>query len=404
METRRRMFWFFYILFEIFIWNYPVRAAIVGQHPIVHMGASALNDILWLPLAIALLVYIFLLFRRLVRQIIVREVAAFLFIILCVNFIINVKLLFRFQFIFLLAFFVLWSVQIYQSRAISVHMVLFAIALSGLIIHYQMQLLPSLPKSSPSLSIMSFNMNTKTALDDERTIQFIRTRFPDIVCLQELSMHDQKFILNKLGDLYPFYLSPAARFGKNDVMILSRKEILYGDHIPLKTFAKSYHSVNHAVIRYDGRQINLINCHLHHAYRNLGAYLSYPDSVDCYRALSDAYRQHQEEAQLLAAYARSLEGPTIITGDFNDTPNSFTYGLFDAFLRNAFATAGWGLGASFGKWSAQVVLPGILQGFAFDDFRIDHVFLSDDFKILTAQLENIGAFDHLPQIVTVALK
>ena len=53
------MLWLLYILFEIVVWSYPVRAAIWGANPIVHMGASALNDLLWLPLAVVLPLYIY---------------------------------------------------------------------------------------------------------------------------------------------------------------------------------------------------------------------------------------------------------------------------------------------------------------------------------------------------------
>lgn len=398
------MFWLLYILFEIFIWNYPARAFIVGEHPVFHMGASILNDMLWVPLAIAAPVYIILLIRRLVRRLIIREIISFLLIILCTGVVVNVELLFRVQFLFIAVFFLLWGLHIYRSRTISVHFALFAIALVGLVIHYQSQLIPSWTKSTPTLSLISFNINTKAALDDQRTIQFIRKRFPDIVCLQELSVREKEVIVKNLGDLYPYFLSPASRFGKNDVMILSRKEILYGDHIPLKTAAKTYHSANHAVILLHGRQINVINCHFHHAYRHLGDYLAAPDSTDHYKMLASAYRQQQEEAQLLAAYAESLDGPIIIAGDFNDTPNSYIYRLYAHSFKNAFATAGWGLGATFGKWSMQVILPDILRAFAFDSSRIDHIFCSDDVQIVTAELENIGAFDHLPQIITVALR
>ncbi|MBN1465176.1 endonuclease/exonuclease/phosphatase family protein [candidate division KSB1 bacterium] len=398
----KRMIWLFYTLVEIFIWNCPVRAALVGERPVLHMAASILNDMLWLPLAITLPVYIILLYRRLFRGQIVRDISTFLFVVLCVTMLANIELLFRLQFVFLSVFFVLWAAYIRKSRTVSIELAFFSLALCGMIMHYRAQLLPSFAASPPGLSIMSFNINTRAALDDERTVQFIRKRFPDIVCLQEVTMHDQRIILQKLGDLYPFYLAPARGFGRNDVMILSRKEILYGDHIPLKT--KSQHAVNHAVIRYDDRHINVINCHLHHAYRYLGELFTAPDAAGTYQMLSDAFSQQQEQAQALIAYARTLNGPTILTGDFNDTPNGTVYRLFDRSFDNAFAAAGWGLGATFGKWNIQTKLPDALAGFAFNSFRIDHVFLSREFEILTAQLHAIGAFDHVPQIITVVLK
>lgn len=400
------MFWLFYILLQIIVWNCQVRETIFQANPIIDMGAGALNDVIWLPMASALPVYIVILVRKIFSRLILREGVSFFFLVVSALCFINIDFLFRMQFVFICFFASLWAIYIYQSGKISVHFFAFSIAILLTILHYKTQLLPPLTRTAPyTLSIMSFNLNTKSAYDDERTIQFIRHRLPDIVFLQELTAHEKRLILTRLGDFYPYFLVPAPRMGKNDVMVLSREELLYGDHIALSTsYTSSFHAINHAVIRANGQFIHLLNCHLSHAYKQLAAYLAAPDSIAQYDALVQAYRHHRDEAALLAEYADTLSGPVIIAGDFNDTPNGHIYALLNKKYQNAFAAAGWGLGATFGEWSMQSMLPRFLQGFAFDLFRIDHLFFSHHFDIRRARVKKVAAFDHHPQVVYVTLK
>jgi endonuclease/exonuclease/phosphatase (EEP) superfamily protein YafD len=399
------MFWLFYILLLLFLWNPHVRFFLIGHHPVLQMAASVMSDLLWLLPAVALPIYIVLLIRQLFHRLIVRDSILIFFIILWIVSLVNFNFFFRVQFIYIIFFFSLWIVEVLQSKLIRIKTASFAIVLLCLVFHYNAQLVPlPIRHGKTNLSVMSFNFNTKMAFDDERTIQFIRRRVPDIVFLQEFTSREQKFILSKVSDLYPHFLAPARQFGKNDVLILSRKKIVYGDQVPLKTpFNKSFHSVNHAVIECGQQKIHLLNCHLNHAYKQLSAYLSAPDSTQL-SALQASYRQQQEEAKLLFDYAQTLTGPVILAGDFNDTPNSLIYATFKKRYQNAFASAGWGLGATFGEWAVQKRLAPLLHGFAFDMLRIDHIFFSDDFIIKRATVEKISAFDHRPQIVTAILK
>ncbi len=400
------MIWLFYSIFEFFVWHAQFRHALIGSNPVLQMGISVMNDTLWLPLAIALPIYCVFLIRKVFQRLLLRDSSIFLFIIGWIILASNIYVLFRMFFILVAIFIILWIVHIKQTRTISLHMCFFAMALLGVVIHYNSQLVPTFGKKNASnVSVMSFNVNTKTAFDDERTIQFIRYRVPDIVFLQEVSHSEQKFISNSLHDLYPHILSPARGYGKNDVMILSRYKIKYGDQVPLHTANnKNFHSINHAVIDINGQSVHLLNCHLYHAFKDLRAFLATPDSSGLYDALKASYDEHQEQAKVMADYAASLDGPLIVAGDFNDTPNSLIYARFARHYQNAFAAAGWGLGTTFGEWSMRETLPLFLRGFAFDVLRIDHIFCSREFVIKSASVEKISAFDHHPQIIHISLK
>ncbi len=400
------MFWLFYILFEIFVWCPRLRSFLMGDVPMLHMAASGINDTIWLLPALALPVYCVWLIHHLVRRLIVRDILLFFFLLFWIVSLVNLDFFFRVQFLFILLYFVLSTIKIVHTRTISIKNSFFAMALLGVIFHYNSQLVPFPWRTGAAdISVISFNFNTKSVFDDERTIQFIRQRVPDVVFLQELTHNEQRFITARLSDLYPHFLAPARQYGKNDVMILSRKPMLYGDHVRLQTpYDKSYHSANHAVIELDGQHVHLLNCHLHHAYKQLGAFLAQPDSAPLYQAMVNAYKHQQEEARVLAEYAGKLDGPVILAGDFNDTPNSMLYRTFVKSYQNAFASVGWGVGATFGEWVLQKKLPRWLRVFSFDMLRIDHVFFSKEFSIKSARVEKISAFDHHPQLVTAHLK
>jgi len=399
------MLWLLYTLFELFVWNFPVRESLTSN-PVLHLMSSALNDVIWIPVAVALPVYMTALVSRLVRRYVVREMTVFVLVCFFIIALTNVHFYFRILGLLTILFLVLWIAEIWRLRQLRISLIFFSIALAGLLVKYNVQLLPNLSRSdSPALTLMSFNMNTQMPMDDQRTVQFIRESMPDIILLQEFSAHEKSYIISNLGALYPYHLLPSRNCGKNDVMILSRLEIIHGDQVRLKTnYSKNYDSANHAVILYQGKKINVLNCHLTHPVRFLPKALDASDSSSHYFAgLKNADLHHREEASVLAAYIRSLNGPVVLAGDFNETPNSYVYHQFSPFFRNAFASAGYGLGTTYGEWTLRQTLPAALRAIAFDYLRIDHVFCSADFKVRRAVVVPLDAFDHRPQIVSLQL-
>lgn len=83
-----------------------------------------------------------------------------------------------------------------------------------------------------------------------------------------------------------------------------------------------------------------------------------------------------------------IDVPTIVCGDFNDTPISYsTYRMKRCGLNDAFRMAGNGMGRSFNKDAILV--------------RIDHQFCSDHFKPVRATIDKTPQWsDHYPLIVT----
>ena len=400
------MLWLLYSILELVVWDYRVREALTSNS-IIHLTASALNDVLWIPIAIALTIYIVLLASKLLKHHALKVV--FIFVFVCGVIITMTNARFYFQALWLLVVLYLgfWTFEIFSTGRIRISLLCFAVALAGMVYKYNTQLIPRSPRSTTqSLKVLSFNINTQMALDDQRTVLFIREKLPDIVFLQEFNAHEKMYILSKLGDLYPYHLLPERNHGKNDVLILSRLEVVDGKQVRLKTeYSNNYDSANHAVVVYQGQKIHLLNCHLSHPVRFIPKIIGAADSVGIvYNALKRADSHHREEARLLAEYMIGLDGPIVLAGDFNDTPNSYVYHQFAARYQNAFATTGFGLGTTFGEWTLRQYLPPFLHILAFDYLRIDHVFCSNDFVVKKARVAQLDAFDHRPQIVWLELK
>lgn len=82
--------------------------------------------------------------------------------------------------------------------------------------------------------------------------------------------------------------------------------------------------------------------------------------------------------------------PYIITGDFNDTPLSFTVNHMSKGLKNAFCEKGYGLGVTF-----YGVYPG---------FQLDYILASPQFEVASYKILHQRLSDHYPVLSDVELK
>jgi endonuclease/exonuclease/phosphatase family metal-dependent hydrolase len=79
--------------------------------------------------------------------------------------------------------------------------------------------------------------------------------------------------------------------------------------------------------------------------RHTGAKFFYQKVVN---KVGGATAMRAEQAEQLRAHILSSPHPVIVCGDFNDTPNSYTYHHIAAGLTDAFEEKGFGLGTTFG--------------------------------------------------------
>ncbi|HNJ30238.1 MAG TPA: endonuclease/exonuclease/phosphatase family protein, partial [Ferruginibacter sp.] len=102
------------------------------------------------------------------------------------------------------------------------------------------------------------------------------------------------------------------------------------------------------------------------------------------------FLKRQEQADRIRAELDQSPYPVILTGDFNDLPNSYAYHTIGGNMQNAFVEKGAGLGRTFSSISPVL--------------RIDNIFADRQFTIL--QYERVGKrlSDHFPLISDLQLE
>lgn len=109
--------------------------------------------------------------------------------------------------------------------------------------------------------------------------------------------------------------------------------------------------------------------------------------------IAGSSKTRAEMADSLALFlAKHPDHPTIVCGDFNETPISYSrYRMVRGGLTDAFRTAANGIGRSFNRDAMWV--------------RIDHMFCSSHFDVLTSRIDHQAHYsDHYPIISTFRRK
>jgi endonuclease/exonuclease/phosphatase family metal-dependent hydrolase len=104
--------------------------------------------------------------------------------------------------------------------------------------------------------------------------------------------------------------------------------------------------------------------------------------------LRKSFILRSKQVHLLSAHIANCPYPVLLTGDFNDTPSSYTYHQLTAGLSDAYKEAGNGFfeGTYSGK------LP---------SFRIDYILHSSEFQPLEYRKIEVGLSDHYPVSTTL---
>ncbi len=114
-------------------------------------------------------------------------------------------------------------------------------------------------------------------------------------------------------------------------------------------------------------------------------------SKNVFVKIKKAYTYRSKQAELLRLQIETSPYPVILTGDFNDIPNSYTYNTIKGSnMQDAYIKYGFGIGRTFSAISPTL--------------RIDYAFADDAFSILQSKKENKNLSDHYPIVLDVALK
>ena len=256
-----------------------------------------------------------------------------------------------------------------------------------------------------SIKVMSYNVRLfdyyQWLADDRKTTRnaiysHIEDTQPDVICFQEyLTVKNSNFIrqrdITALGKYNYFneeyIISKANR--QIGVATFSKYPIIQSELVIFENTKKQFAIFTDIVKNED--TIRIYNIHLQSIQIQQDDY-DFFDNQDAtseeatsgirrmIRKLKHAYPLRVAQAQTILEHAKSSPYPTIICGDFNDTPMSYVYNSFNADFYDAFRGNHFGLGSTYaGRLPAG---------------RIDYIFYSKELKAINFSIQDEVHSDH----------
>ena len=99
------------------------------------------------------------------------------------------------------------------------------------------------------------------------------------------------------------------------------------------------------------------------------------------------FSERSLQADSISRFITQSPYPVVVCGDFNDVPNSYAYNKIGQGLQNAFAEKGSGIGKSYAGLAPTL--------------RIDNIFLSKNFQVISFKTLRKQLSDHYPLITDV---
>ncbi len=260
------------------------------------------------------------------------------------------------------------------------------------------------PTPAETLQVMSFNCRafydfTKDKSTKTKILQLLQQYSADVICFQEFPMKPSyrqpiiEAIQNKTG-LTHFYQPPGYALAIFSRFPLNNKAILDTDQAANGCI---YTDLQHS----DGGTIRLYNVHLksNRVSDDANKVLEQPDLrkkstwLDIRKVMSkikNASLIRAQQAHRIGNHIGQCPYPVVLCGDFNETPQSYTYRLLSNGLSDSFRKKGRGIGTTYaGKIPA---------------LRIDYILFSESIPLIDHHIIRQEVSDHYPLVSSFALK
>jgi endonuclease/exonuclease/phosphatase family metal-dependent hydrolase len=368
-------------------------------------------------------------FRRLTKRffIVVNIITAILFLLGCYGYLFNPDYfwpigfltLSAFYFLLILVAFIFFWLFIKPRRAlISVIVLLLANKPISNIIPLHLSHSFTKEKQDSALRVMSWNVAQFNVMGDKKhpevkrqMVDLINEYQPDIACFQEMVAEDSTVkdhghmdeFLQKLNFSNYFYSYNIredfwgyAHFG---IIIFSKYPIINKQTVSY--YPNDYNSIFQYIDIVKGEDtIRVFNIHLQ-TLRFSRANLKYIDeptvenevtfkeSKSIIGKFKRGFLKRKIQADRIRAEIEKCPYRVIVTGDFNDVPNSYAYHTIGKGMNNAFVEKGGGLGRTFSGISPVL--------------RIDNIFVDEKSDVQQFQLVKKKLSDHFPIIADVQM-
>jgi endonuclease/exonuclease/phosphatase family metal-dependent hydrolase len=265
-------------------------------------------------------------------------------------------------------------------------------------------------KGMNSLHVMSYNVrlfDLYTAQKGEKytkrdaIFKYIQKTNPDIVCFQEFYHQDKptnfstKDTLIELLDIkdyherYAHKLRGRQNFG---VAVLSKYPMIAKGDVMFPTQGeKDFNYCVFVDIIKNNDTFRVYNVHLQSIKLKEDDYSVFDKNATAttnvkstlslmFEKLTVAYPKRAEQARSVIEHIKSSPYPTIVCGDFNDTPMSYAYNQFNNFLTDSFRNCMTGIGSTYvGRVPAG---------------RIDYIFHTKELQSTQFTIQEVPLSDH----------
>ena len=293
-------------------------------------------------------------------------------------------------------FFVYWGIQFKKRMILSGLVLLMGITFINKFYKFSTK---EYPEAEKDFSIMSYNVRLFNVFewlerDDvpANILAFINEKNPDILCIQEFS-NSANIDLKVYRHRYIFMGGNKIKTGQ---AIFSKFPIIDQGNI---AFPNSNNNVVFADIKKGKDIIRVYNMHLqsikispdvNEINENIDA-INQGKSQKLFNRISIAFKQQQQQAEIIKEHKKDCPYPIIICGDLNNSAFSYVYRNIKGKLNDAFEEAGKGFGPTY--------------KFRYYPARIDYV-LADD-KMTVKKFESFPEFensDHYPIMAKLSME
>ncbi|MFY7667281.1 MAG: endonuclease/exonuclease/phosphatase family protein [Crocinitomicaceae bacterium] len=247
-----------------------------------------------------------------------------------------------------------------------------------------------------------YNPNLESGLETRNQIfQFLRNENPDVVCFQEFYSQDKPTRFETMDSLFQvmgtkiYHQRSAykriARQNFGIAMFSKYPMIAKGDVMFETQGSQDFNYCIYADIVKDQDTFRIYDVHLQSIKLQSDYYSAQTNDPTSnltqesairliYRKLQSAYVKRADQARRVVNHIKTSPYPTIVCGDFNDTPMSYTYNQFDRVLTDAFRNTSTGIGVTYvGKMPAG---------------RIDYIFHSPELASNNFKIQQEVLSDH----------
>lgn len=315
-----------------------------------------------------------------------------------------------------LVFLVYWIIRFRKELLVSLIAILIGWGhlMNFLPLNFSGEKEPVTGSAEKSISVMSYNVRlfdqynwSKEENSTEGIFALINENDPDILCLQEFytrnRMGQRESDIRRSLKNYPYYsVYYTVKSGPNSgvgIATFSKYPIVRTSRIPFDN------TVNQAVytdISTGEDTVRVFNIHLQSIRFGQRNY-SFMDTLslkysnrqleevkDIGKRLKEAFVRRADQSKIIHNYILDAPYPVVVTGDFNDTPTSYSYRKIKKGLNDAFREAGRGFGNTYA---------GELPSYRIDFILYSRTLEATDFKRIKSRFS-----DHFPIVSSLRWK